>query len=82
VNTNEIKSTLPTALEPLLTIEDLERILRVHRRTISRMCKRGEFPQPMRIGIGMRWRVEDVADVLQRHRDQPSGQVDAEVPAR
>ena len=62
---NETESALPTSLEPLLTVEDLERLLRVHRRTISRMCKRGEFPQPLRIGFGKRWRAKDVEQVLE-----------------
>jgi excisionase family DNA binding protein len=53
-------------LEPLLTIEDLERLLRVHRRTIARMVKRGELPPPLKVGSSNRWKVEDIEKVLGR----------------
>ena len=37
------------------------RRLDVHARTLDRMVKRGEFPQPIRIGIRIRgWRAVDV----------------------
>lgn len=50
--------------EPLLTIDDLEQILRVHRRTVMRLCKKGFLPEPMKLGGGNRWRREDVLDAL------------------
>lgn len=53
-------------VEPLLTVEDLERLLRVHRRTIARMCKRGELSPPIKIGGGNRWKIEDVEQMLRR----------------
>ena len=37
-------------LEPLLTVEDLERMLRVDRRTIARLCKKGQLPTPLKLG--------------------------------
>jgi len=56
-------------LQPLLTVEDLEQLLRVHRRTIARMCKRGELPRPLKIGGGNRWRVEAIEEALDRLSD-------------
>jgi predicted DNA-binding transcriptional regulator AlpA len=51
-------------LEPLLTVDDLERLLRVDRRTIARLCKRGQFPAPLKLGGSNRWKAEDVADAI------------------
>jgi predicted DNA-binding transcriptional regulator AlpA len=51
-------------LEPLLTVEDLERLLRVDRRTVRRLCQRGQLPRPIKIGGGNRWRVQDIKEVI------------------
>ena len=51
-------------LEPLLTVDDLERILRVDRRTIARLCKKGELPPPLKLGGSNRWRVRDMEQIL------------------
>ena len=51
-------------LEPLLTVEDLERMLRVDRRTIARLCKKGQLPPPLKLGGSNRWRVKDIEDAL------------------
>jgi predicted DNA-binding transcriptional regulator AlpA len=61
--------TLPTAgtspsFEPLLTVTDLERLLQLHRRTVSRLWRRGELPRPVRIGGSYRWRPKDIDQVL------------------
>jgi len=56
-------------LEPLLTVEDLERLLRVDKRTVARLCKRGQLPKPLKLGGGNRWKAEDIAaaiDVLRQ----------------
>ena len=47
-------------LEPLLTVEDLERLLRVDRHTIRRLWKRGQLPAPIKVGGSHRWRVRDL----------------------
>ena len=52
-------------LEPLLTVEDLERMLRVDRRTIARLCKKGQLPPPLKLGGSNRWRVQDIEDALE-----------------
>ena len=52
-------------LEPLLIVEDLERILRVDRRTIARLCKKGQLPPPLKLGGSNRWRVKDIEDALE-----------------
>ena len=51
-------------LEPLLTVEDLERMLRVDRRTIARLCKKGQLPPPLKLGGSNRWRVRDMEQIL------------------
>ena len=55
-------------LEPLLTVEDLERILRVDRRTIARLCKKGQLPPPLKLGGSNRWRVKDIAEAIEQLR--------------
>ena len=52
-------------LEPLLTNEDLERMLQVDRRTVSRLWKRGQLPPPLKLGGGNRWRVQDIEEALE-----------------
>jgi len=51
-------------LAPLLTVEDLERLLRVDRRTVRRLCKRGQLPQPLKLGGSNRWRIKDIEPIL------------------
>ena len=69
-------------LEPLLTVEDLERLLRVDRRTVARLCKRGLLPRPIKIGGSNRWKPEDIADAIDtlRHRHRRADRP-AEEPA-
>ena len=52
--------------QSLFTIEDLERLFKLHRRTISRLCGSGQFPRPIKIGSSNRWRREDVESVISR----------------
>jgi len=52
-------------LEPLLTNEDLERMLQVDRRTVARLWKRGQLPPPLKLGGGNRWRVQDIEEALE-----------------
>jgi predicted DNA-binding transcriptional regulator AlpA len=52
-------------LEPLLTVTDLERLLRVDKRTIARLWKRGQLPRPLKLGGGNRWRADAVAAALE-----------------
>jgi predicted DNA-binding transcriptional regulator AlpA len=69
--TNAPARSLP---EPLLTVEDLERLLRVDARTIRRLWKRGRFPLPLKIGGQNRWRAEEVNEALELlavERDRP-----------
>ena len=61
-------------LEPLLTGEDLGRLLCVHPRTIARMCKRGELPAPLKIGGQNRWKVEAIQQALDRLTPDESGE--------
>jgi excisionase family DNA binding protein len=56
-------ATRPT-LEPLLTVGELEALLQVHRRTISRLCKRGRLPAPIKIGNSNRWKPAEINKAL------------------
>jgi len=51
-------------LEPLLTTSDLQRLLKVDRRTVGRLVKRGELPVPMKLGGSNRWRPEEIAAAI------------------
>jgi predicted DNA-binding transcriptional regulator AlpA len=55
-------------LEPLLTVADLERLLRVDRRTVRRLWERGQLPPPLKIGGSNRWKSDEIADALERLR--------------
>jgi predicted DNA-binding transcriptional regulator AlpA len=57
-------------LEPLLTIADLEQLLRVDRRTVSRLCEQGKLPRPIKIGGSNRWTVKAIESVLASHDDK------------
>ena len=52
-------------LQSLLTVEDLERMLRVDRRTIARLCKKGQLSPPLKLGGSNRWRAKDIEDALE-----------------
>ena len=52
--------------QPLLTTSDLERLLKVDRRTVSRLVKRGELPMPMKLGGSNRWRPEEISAAIDR----------------
>jgi predicted DNA-binding transcriptional regulator AlpA len=65
-------------LQPLLTVEDLERLLRVDRRTVARLCKRGQLPPPLKLGGSNRWRAGDITDAIDMLR--PGGRGSAVLP--
>jgi excisionase family DNA binding protein len=73
-------------LEPLLTTPDLERLLKVDRRTITRLVKRGELPAPLKLGGSNRWRAEDIHAAIDRlghragRRIEPAGSDREEKP--
>jgi predicted DNA-binding transcriptional regulator AlpA len=49
----------------LLTNEDLEGLLKVDRRTIRRLCLKGELPPPLKLGGQNRWRAEDINKAIE-----------------
>jgi predicted DNA-binding transcriptional regulator AlpA len=60
---------LGLVFEPLLTTSDLEQLLRVERKTITRMVRRGDLPAPLKLG-GNRWRVEDIQGAINALADE------------
>jgi excisionase family DNA binding protein len=51
-------------IRPLLTVAELEELLKLHRRTITRLCRVGRLPKPMKVGNSNRWRREDIVELL------------------
>jgi predicted DNA-binding transcriptional regulator AlpA len=62
--TNQTNDPARAQLEPLLTVADLERLLRVDRRTVRRLWQRGQLPRPLKLGGGNRWRRRDIEPLL------------------
>ena len=53
----------PSALDPLLSIDDLARVLNCGRRSVERMLSSGQLPRPdLRLGRMPRWRAVTVQD--------------------
>lgn len=51
----------PGIIEPLLSIDDLARVLNCGRRTAERLLSAGKLPRPdLRIGRMPRWRPESI----------------------
>jgi predicted DNA-binding transcriptional regulator AlpA len=73
-------STEHVVLEPLLTLKDLERLLRVNERTIYRLCERGQLPRPLKVGAGNRWRAQDIANLIDGKGAAATANAPPEVP--
>jgi len=52
---------------PLLTLPEACALLRVSRAKLGRMVARGDLPS-VRVGTSVRFRLEDVGDYINRHR--------------
>ena len=49
-------------MTPLLTADDLARLLATSTEQVRNMRKRGQLPAPLRVpGLGYRWRAESIA---------------------
>jgi predicted DNA-binding transcriptional regulator AlpA len=68
MTTKMTEQVMPAPLGPLLTMSDVERLLRVDKRTVYRLCRRGLIPPPFKLGGQNRWMPEDVAGALERMR--------------
>ena len=60
-NLIESKLVAHAHMNPLLTVDDLVRLLRVDRRTVSRLCKQAILPPPVKLGGSNRWKEQDIA---------------------
>src|SRR5262245_26261039 len=58
----------PAAVSPLLTLQDLSRVLRLHPRTIRRMVARGRIPC-VRFGRAIRFTRDDVLALLSAKKE-------------
>ena len=62
--TNIVAESARAFMEPLLTVEDLERLFRVDRRTVARLCQRGQIPPPLKLGGGNRWKANEITEAI------------------
>ncbi len=53
-------------LPEFLTVEQFAKLLQVSKRTVWRLQSAGQVPQPIQIGGGVRWRMEDVKNWIDR----------------
>ena len=60
------KQAATSLFQPLLTTSDLEELLKVDRRTVTRLVKRGELPMPMKLGGSNRWRPQEISAAIDR----------------
>ena len=60
------KQAATLLFQPLLTTSDLEELLKVDRRTVTRLVKRGELPMPMKLGGSNRWRPQEISAAIDR----------------
>jgi excisionase family DNA binding protein len=52
-------------LDELMTLTEVATLLRVHRRTVSRLVENGRLPPPIKVGAGLRWRRSVIQKFLQ-----------------
>ena len=60
------KQAATKLFQPLLTVSDLEELLKVKRETVRNLVKRGELPMPMKLGGSNRWRPEEISAAIDR----------------
>jgi prophage regulatory protein len=53
-------------LPEFLTVEQFAKLLQVSKRTIWRLRSAGQIPQPIQIGGGVRWRMGDIKNWIDR----------------
>ena len=56
-------------LEPLLTTKEVADLMQVSQRHIQNMVKRGQLPQPLRLGKSIRFRRADIRRFLNGDAD-------------
>lgn len=57
-------------LRPMLTMEDVQKILKVSRATLERRVRRGEIPA-YKIGRNVRFKAQDIEQYIQSKQIQP-----------
>lgn len=54
------------AVPKLINAEEMARLMQISERTLWRLLSGGKLPQPVRIGRNTRWRLEEVAEWIQK----------------
>lgn len=62
---------MPTDFEPLLTEDDVARILNVHPGTLRNWRCKGRGPRHIMIGAAVRYRPQDLRDYVEGRTRQP-----------
>ena len=57
-------------IEPLLSVDDLCDLFKVHRNTVYRWLREKTFPQPKKVGRSFRWRLSVVKDWIESEGDE------------
>ncbi|WP_026959305.1 helix-turn-helix transcriptional regulator [Aliagarivorans taiwanensis] len=52
--------------EPLLTLEDLQGLLKISRSQVYKLVNRGQLPQPLKIGSNSRWKAAEVMSFIDK----------------
>lgn len=61
-NKTEIAVSIPADPCVVYSIKELNKIFGFHEQTIWKMCRRGQFPKPVKLGpMTTRWRATDIA---------------------
>ena len=50
--------------ERLMRLKEVAAYFSMNQRTIRRLCDRGEFPKPIRLGKSIRWREQSLVDFI------------------
>jgi excisionase family DNA binding protein len=69
---------IDSILTPLLTTDDVIKLLKVNRRTISRLIKRGTIPRPLKVGGSNRWKPEEIIAALDRLQPRVGRKIEPE----
>ena len=63
----ETVSQSSSEIPPLMTVNEIAKVLRVSTRSVWRLLTNGKIVKPIRIGGSIRWRRSDVAEWLAKY---------------
>ena len=57
----------PTVSQKILFIQDVEKMIGLHRLTLRRWWIQGKFPTPVKLNSLLAWRVETISQWIDQH---------------